>query len=187
MVELLIVVTIIGIVSAIALPGLVQARKRTNEASAIQLLRTIGVGEAAVIRSTGRAATLAEMGTSYGSYASLGLRAPSFSVMVFSVKAFVMVVQNTAIPSAPTPSSPARAKPSSGPSIASSGIGGSGRAPRARERRDGGAPRLAHTHGALRSGRSRARIDPSQNKALRHPFAQNYGIPLIFQALNGRS
>lgn len=61
LVELLIVVAIIGIVSAIALPGLVQARKRANEASAIQLLRTVGAGEAAVIGSTGRAATLAEL------------------------------------------------------------------------------------------------------------------------------
>ncbi len=42
LIELLIVVAIIGIIAAIAIPNLLQARKTANEASAIGALRTIG-------------------------------------------------------------------------------------------------------------------------------------------------
>ena len=40
LIELLIVVAIIGIVAAIAIPNLLQARKTANEASAIGAMRT---------------------------------------------------------------------------------------------------------------------------------------------------
>ena len=45
LIELLIVVAIIGIIAAIAIPNLLQARKTANEASAIGALRTIGGAE----------------------------------------------------------------------------------------------------------------------------------------------
>jgi type IV pilus assembly protein PilA len=41
LIELLIVVAIIGIIAAIAIPNLLKARKATNEASAINSMRTI--------------------------------------------------------------------------------------------------------------------------------------------------
>ncbi len=45
LIELLIVVAIIGIIAAIAIPNLLQARKTANEASAIGALRTIASAE----------------------------------------------------------------------------------------------------------------------------------------------
>ena len=47
LIELLIVVAIIGIIAAIAVPGLLRARMSGNEASAIGSLRAINGGEAA--------------------------------------------------------------------------------------------------------------------------------------------
>ena len=45
LVELLIVVAIIGIIAAIAIPSLLKARKAANESAAIGTLRTIGSAE----------------------------------------------------------------------------------------------------------------------------------------------
>jgi prepilin-type N-terminal cleavage/methylation domain-containing protein len=45
LIELLIVVAIIGIIAAIAIPNLLASRKAANEASAISGLRTIGTAE----------------------------------------------------------------------------------------------------------------------------------------------
>ena len=53
LIELLIVVAIIGIIAAIAVPGLLRARMSGNEASAIGSLRAITSGEAAYANSTG--------------------------------------------------------------------------------------------------------------------------------------
>ena len=47
LIELLIVVAIIGIIAAIAVPGLLRARMSGNEASAIGSLRAINCGQAA--------------------------------------------------------------------------------------------------------------------------------------------
>ena len=47
LIELLIVVAIIGIIAAIAIPGLLRARMAGHEASAIGSLRAIGSGQAA--------------------------------------------------------------------------------------------------------------------------------------------
>jgi prepilin-type N-terminal cleavage/methylation domain-containing protein len=47
LIELLIVVAIIGIIAAVAVPGLLRARMSGNEASAIGSLRAINSGEAA--------------------------------------------------------------------------------------------------------------------------------------------
>src|SRR5262245_1468262 len=64
LIELLIVVAIIGIIAAIAIPGLLRARMAGNEASAIGSLRAIGSGEAAYSSSCARggfATTLADL------------------------------------------------------------------------------------------------------------------------------
>lgn len=53
LIELLIVVAIIGIIAAIAVPGLLRARMSGNEASAIGSLRAITTGEAAFSSSCG--------------------------------------------------------------------------------------------------------------------------------------
>ena len=47
LIELLIVVAIIGIIAAIAVPGLLRARQSGNEASAIGSVRAINSGETA--------------------------------------------------------------------------------------------------------------------------------------------
>jgi type IV pilus assembly protein PilA len=51
LIELLLVVAIIGIVAAIAVPGLLRARTSSNEASAIGSLRTINSGQASYASS----------------------------------------------------------------------------------------------------------------------------------------
>jgi type II secretory pathway pseudopilin PulG len=53
LIDLLIVVAIIGIIAAIAVPGLLRARQSGNEASAIGSLRAINSGETAYASSCG--------------------------------------------------------------------------------------------------------------------------------------
>ena len=53
LIELLIVVAIIGIIAAIAVPGLLRARMSGNETSAIGALRSIGSAETAYASSAG--------------------------------------------------------------------------------------------------------------------------------------
>src|SRR2546429_9160597 len=53
LIELLIVVAIIGIIAAIAIPGLLRARMSGNEASAIGSLRAINSGQASFSSSCG--------------------------------------------------------------------------------------------------------------------------------------
>ncbi|MDQ1611184.1 MAG: type pilus assembly protein PilA [Pyrinomonadaceae bacterium] len=59
LIELLIVVAIIGIIAAIAIPNLLASRRAANEASAISALRTIGTAESTYSSTVG--------GGSYGS------------------------------------------------------------------------------------------------------------------------
>jgi len=66
LIELLIVVAIIGIIAAIAVPGLLRARMSGNEASAIGSLRSISSAEHAYSSSCGGggyATALADLGT----------------------------------------------------------------------------------------------------------------------------
>ena len=66
LIELLIVVAIIGIIAAIAVPGLLRARMSGNEASAIGSLRTINSSQQAFSSSCGNgfySPTLALLGT----------------------------------------------------------------------------------------------------------------------------
>ena len=65
LIELLIVVAIIGIIAAIAIPGLLRARMSGNEASAIGSMRAISSGEAVYSSSAasgGYSATLTPLG-----------------------------------------------------------------------------------------------------------------------------
>src|SRR6266851_4184329 len=69
LIELLIVVAIIGIIAAIAVPGLLRARMSGNEASAIGSLRAINSAESTFSSSCGQgnyAATLVLLGTAPG-------------------------------------------------------------------------------------------------------------------------
>jgi type IV pilus assembly protein PilA len=66
LIELLIVVAIIGIIAAIAVPGLMRARMSGNEASAIGSLRAINSSESTFASSCGQgnyASTLVELAT----------------------------------------------------------------------------------------------------------------------------
>ena len=69
LIELLIVVAIIGIIAAIAVPGLLRARQSGNEASAIGSLRAINSGQvsyAASCGGNGFANNLADLATAPG-------------------------------------------------------------------------------------------------------------------------
>jgi type IV pilus assembly protein PilA len=66
LIELLIVVAIIGIIAAIAVPGLLRARMSGNEAAAIGSVRAISSGQATFAASCGGggyASTLTQLGT----------------------------------------------------------------------------------------------------------------------------
>ena len=66
LIELLIVVAIIGIIAAIAIPGLLRARMSGNEASAIGSLRAVNSAESTFAASCGSgfyAPSLVELGT----------------------------------------------------------------------------------------------------------------------------
>src|SRR5260221_1497986 len=54
LIELLLVVAIIGIIAAIAVPGLLRARMAGNEASGVGALRAIDSGEVAYSSSCGK-------------------------------------------------------------------------------------------------------------------------------------
>ncbi|HEX8283575.1 MAG TPA: prepilin-type N-terminal cleavage/methylation domain-containing protein [Pyrinomonadaceae bacterium] len=53
LIELLIVVAIIGIIAAIAIPNLLASRRAANEASAISALRTVGTAESTYASTVG--------------------------------------------------------------------------------------------------------------------------------------
>jgi prepilin-type N-terminal cleavage/methylation domain-containing protein len=61
LVELLIVVAIIGIIAAIAIPSLLAARRASNESAAIGNLRTIGSAQATYLSQVGESATFAQL------------------------------------------------------------------------------------------------------------------------------
>lgn len=73
LIELLIVVAIIGIIAAIAIPNLLASRRAANEGSAQQSLRTISSAEATYQSTAGNG--------SYGSLANLGSQSLVDSVL----------------------------------------------------------------------------------------------------------
>ena len=78
LIELLIVVAIIGIIAAIAIPNLLASRRAANEGSAQQSLRTISSAEA-TYQSTAGAGT-------YGTIAMLGSQSLVDSVLASATK-----------------------------------------------------------------------------------------------------
>jgi prepilin-type N-terminal cleavage/methylation domain-containing protein len=81
LVELLIVVAIIGIIAAIAIPNLLASRRAANEASAISSVRTIGSAEATYAATFGNGVyvdltTLASQKLIDGAIASATAAAP---------------------------------------------------------------------------------------------------------------
>ena len=79
LIELLIVVTIIGIIAAIAVPNLLASRRAANEASAQSSMRTISSCEITYLHTTGN-------NTSYGDLTQLGNGALTDSVLALGVK-----------------------------------------------------------------------------------------------------
>ena len=76
LIELLIVVAIIGIIAAIAIPNLLASRRAANEASAIATMRTIFSSEATYQSTTGAG--------QYGDLAAMGTAGLVDSVVVAS-------------------------------------------------------------------------------------------------------
>ena len=88
LIELLIVVVIIGIIAAIAIPNLLASRRSANEGSAISSLRTIHGGQMTYQATTGAGqyGTLAQLGTANVLDATLGSSAtPSKSGYNFTL------------------------------------------------------------------------------------------------------
>ncbi len=63
LIELLIVVAIIGIIAAIAIPNLLSARKSANESSAVGTLRTCATAEVTYANNNNTYGTLAQLNT----------------------------------------------------------------------------------------------------------------------------
>ena len=66
LIELLIVVAIIGIIAAIAIPNLLASRRAANEASAISSVRTINTAQATYSSTKGAGDYAADLGTLQG-------------------------------------------------------------------------------------------------------------------------
>jgi len=79
LIELLIVVAIIGIIAAIAIPNLLASRRAANESAAIGSLRTVGSAQATYLSTIGNNtnyATLIVLGSSGLVDTTLGCAAP---------------------------------------------------------------------------------------------------------------
>jgi type IV pilus assembly protein PilA len=98
LIELLIVVAIIGIIAAIAIPGLMRARMSGNEASAIGSMRAINSGQhtyASAAAQGGYATSLAILGAQCGS-SGTGFISPDIGSAVGGVKSgYVIAIDGT--------------------------------------------------------------------------------------------
>src|SRR5260370_38330123 len=102
LIELLIVVAIIGIIAAIAIPNLLASRRAANEGSAQQSLRTISSAEATYYSTSGNG--------SYGSMNDLGSQSLVDSTMASGLKSGYNFTTGTA-PTASTTAYTAGATP----------------------------------------------------------------------------
>jgi prepilin-type N-terminal cleavage/methylation domain-containing protein len=105
LIELLIVVAIIGIIAAIAVPNLLASRRAANEGSAIGSLRSLNTAQAEYFSTTGAS-------TTYGSLALLNADGLIDSVLAGGTKSgyvFTMTPVAGAAGSAPTYASKAEA------------------------------------------------------------------------------
>jgi prepilin-type N-terminal cleavage/methylation domain-containing protein len=114
LIELLIVVVIIGIIAAIAIPNLLAARRSANEGSAISSLRTVHGGEMTYQATTGAGV--------YGSLAAMQTAGIVDSVLGSGVKSGY---NYTVTPIAPTATAPAFFDATAVPQV-SSGISATG-------------------------------------------------------------
>jgi len=89
LIELLIVVTIIGIIASIALPNLLASRRAANEASAQSSLRTIASCEATYLHTSGNG--------NYGDLATLGVQTLTDSVLASGTKSGYQFVVNPTV------------------------------------------------------------------------------------------
>ncbi len=100
LIELLIVVAIIGIIAAIAIPGLLRARMAGNEASAIGSVRAINSGEAAFSSAgTGSpySVTLPRLGAGCAA-GSQGFISPDIAVAPFEKSGYRLALADTTVP-----------------------------------------------------------------------------------------
>jgi type IV pilus assembly protein PilA len=112
LIELLIVVAIIGIIAAIAIPNLLASRRAANEGSAQQSLRTISSAEATYHSTAG--------GGSYGTMNDLGAQSLVDSVLAGGLKSGYNFTTGTA-PAASTTSFTAGATPVTASGITATG------------------------------------------------------------------
>ena len=105
LIELLIVVAIIGIIAAIAVPGLMRARISGNEASGIGSLRAVNSGQATYASSAARggyATSLTILGTRCGATGD-GFVSPDLGAAVGGVKSgYTIAIDGTVGNAGPT-------------------------------------------------------------------------------------
>jgi prepilin-type N-terminal cleavage/methylation domain-containing protein len=105
LIELLIVVAIIGIIAAIAVPGLMRARMSGNEASAIGSMRAVNSGQATYASSAasgGYATSLTILGTRCGAVGE-GFVSPDLGAAVGGVKSGYTVAVLAGVGAVPGP------------------------------------------------------------------------------------
>ena len=120
LIELLIVVAIIGIIAAIAIPNLLASRRAANEGSAQQSLRTVSSAEATYLNTAGAG--------SYGTLANLGSQSLVDSVLAVAdttAKSGYIFTMNPVAPAVGPPATPAQFWGFAMPSV-TSGVGQTG-------------------------------------------------------------